>query len=207
MDSRSRSLLLLVVAVVALTGCTWFKVNAYEGFGRDGWQKPDEVIEALALAPGDTVADLGSGSGYFSVRLANAVPEGKLYAVDVDEEMNERLRKRFRVADVTNAEIVLASPDDPKLPDGEIDLVFTANTYHHLRDRPAYFRRLQADLSPRGRVAVLEFDGRKGWFVKLQGHFTPKDELIREMTEAGYEVVDDHTFLDRQSFIVFRPKS
>ncbi len=204
---RIAALAALVLITITGTGCTWFKANAYEGFGRDRWQKPDEVIAALKIEPGDRIADLGSGSGYFTIRLAKAAgPNGKVYAVDIDEKMNERLRKRLWVAGVQNAEIVLGEFDDPRLPDGEVDLIFTSNTYHHIRDRPTYFRNVQIDLSAKGRVAIIDYDGRKGWFVKLQGHFTPKEEVLEEMAEAGYEVDEDHTFIDRQSFIVFRPK-
>lgn len=196
-----------ILITITGSGCTWLKARAYEGFGRDGWQKPDEVIAALKIESGDRVADLGSGSGYFTIRLAKAVgPNGKVYAVDIDKKMNERLRQRLWVAGVQNAEIVLGAFEDPKLPDGEIDLIFTSNTYHHIQDRPTYFRNLQTDLSAKGRVAIIDFNGRKGWFVKLQGHFTPKEEVLEEMAEAGYEVDEDHTFIDRQSFIVFRPK-
>lgn len=196
---------ILLIAVLAACG-GGFKQWAYES-GRDDWQRPDEVVAALEIAPGARVADLGSGSGYFTRRLAAAVGEdGLAYAVDVDPEVNERLRARLAEENVPNVEVILAEPDDPKLPDGSIDLVFTCNTYHHLADRPAYFRRLRRDLAPDGRVAVIDYDGRKGLFVRLIGHDTAKDVLLREMDEAGYRVVRDTDFLDRQSFVIFAPR-
>jgi ubiquinone/menaquinone biosynthesis C-methylase UbiE len=196
----------LAVAVCLLAGCTSLKRLAYEGFFRDRWQQPERVIEALGLRPGDRVADLGSGSGYFTLRLAREVaPDGKVYAVDVDEAMNEYLRRRAAEARLANVEVIRGRLDDPLLPDGGVDLLLTVNTYHHLEDRPAYFRNAQRDLAPGGRVAVIDYDGRGGWFARLFAHATPKPELLREMAEAGYEVERDFDFLDRQSFVVFRP--
>jgi len=206
MRARVRSVWLAVLAAALGAGCAPLRQCAYES-GRDGWQQPERVVEALAIEPGLVVADLGSGSGYFTSRLARAVgPEGRVYATDIDADINELLRERLAEEGVENVEIVLARPDDPLLPDGEIDLVFSSDTYHHMQDRPAYFRRLRADLAPDGRVAILEFDGSRGWFVRLFEHYTEKDQLVREMAEAGYRVEREHDFLDRQAFVVFAPE-
>jgi len=196
----------LLLAAGLVGGCGSCKRFAYEGFSRDHWQQPERVIEVLGIEPGDRVADLGSGSGYFTLRLSKAVgPEGRVYAVDVDEDMNAYLRERVALAGAANVEVVLGRFEDPLLPDGSIDLVLTVDTYHHIDDRPAYFRKLQRDLAPGGRVAVIDFDGRKGWFVRLLGHSTPRDVLVREMREAGYEISEEHDFIDRQSFVIFEP--
>jgi ubiquinone/menaquinone biosynthesis C-methylase UbiE len=195
----------LLCAAALLAGCTDLKRRAYEGSSRDEWQQPERVIEALGLRAGDRVADLGSGSGYFTLRLAKAVgPEGRVYAVDVDEEMNEFLRERVAQAGLANVDVILGRFEDPLLPDAGVDLVLIVDTYHHLEDRPAYFRNLRRDLAPEGRVAVIDFDGRKGWFVRLLRHVTPRDVLLREMGEAGYQVAAEFDFIDRQSFVIFR---
>ncbi|MDX1385754.1 MAG: methyltransferase domain-containing protein, partial [Thermoanaerobaculia bacterium] len=129
---------LLVPTALAL-GCGPFKRFGYEDPGRDGWQQPARVVEALGLEPGDRVADVGSGSGYFTLRLAAAVgPEGRVYAADVDEEMNDYLRERLREEGVVNVEVIDAQYGDPLLPDGSIDLVFSSNTFHHMEGRPEY---------------------------------------------------------------------
>ncbi|MDJ0847357.1 MAG: methyltransferase domain-containing protein [Myxococcota bacterium] len=202
-----RSIAVCVLVVVTLLGgCTSWKRCAYEGSDRDSWQQTSRVVAALAIEPGDRVADLGAGSGYFTVHLARAVgPEGRVYAVDVDADMNDYLKGRLDEEGVGNVEVVLGEYEDPRLPDGQIDLLFTSNTYHHIQERPAYFRRVQADLAPGGRVAVVEFDGTEGLFVKLIGHFTDKQTLLDEMEQAGYRVSRDHGFLERQSFVEFTP--
>ena len=196
----------LAIAVGLLVGCAPLKRFCYEGLSRDSWQQPERVVTALGIRPGDRVADLGSGSGYFTVRLAPAVgAEGRVYAVDVDAEMNEYLRGRLAEAEIANVELVLGRFEDPLLPDGGVDLVLTVDTYHHIDERPTYFRNLKQDLAPGGRVAVIDYDGRKGWFVRWMGHYTPREELLREMREAGYEVAEEHDFIDRQSFVIFEP--
>jgi ubiquinone/menaquinone biosynthesis C-methylase UbiE len=194
----------LVIVACLFGGCGPLKRLCYEGFGRDAWQQPERVVTALGIEPGDRVADLGSGGGYFTVRLAPAVGgTGKVYAVDVDAEMNEYLRERLAREKIANVEVILGSPEDPSLPDGGVDLVVTVDTYHHIDERPLYFRNLKRDLAPGGRVAVIDYDGRKGWFVRLTGHYTSREDLLREMREAGYEVAEEHDFIDRQSFVIF----
>ncbi len=139
------------LALLLCSGCSGWKRFAYEGFRRDSWQQPDRVIEELGIEPGDYVADLGAGGGYFTFRLAEAVgPGGVVYAVDVDEDMTGHLAERAADEGHRNVEVILGGYDDPRLPDGEVDLLFTSNTYHHIQDRVAYFANLRRDLNPMG---------------------------------------------------------
>jgi ubiquinone/menaquinone biosynthesis C-methylase UbiE len=110
---------------------------------RDAWQMPARVIEALALSPTLSVADIGAGTGYFSMRLAKAVPRGIVYAVDIEPSMLEHIRKRAAGEHVHNVTTVQASESSPNLPK-PVDIVLIVNTYHHLPNRPAYFRELTA---------------------------------------------------------------
>jgi ubiquinone/menaquinone biosynthesis C-methylase UbiE len=194
-------LLLLVLALFA--GCTGVKRFMYEGWGRDAWQQPERVVRELALQPGNRVADLGAGGGYFTFRLADAVgPTGRVYAVDVDEGMLAYVTAEARTRGYGNVESIRAGYDDPRLPDDGVDLIFTCDTYHHLSDRSAYFKRAARYLRPGGRVAVIDYNDR-GWFPRFFGHFTAADIIRREMEIAGYRLVSAHDFIDRQSFQVF----
>lgn len=189
--------------MVVCAGCSALKRCAYEGFNRDEWQKPDQVIEALHLSPGDRVADLGSGSGYFTFRLAEAVgSDGKVYAVDVDGDMNAYVQEQAADRSYPNVKVITALPDDPKLPNFGVDLVFTCNTYHHLENRPEYFEKLKSALKPDGRVAIIDFNG-EGWLTSLTGHATPAEEIKRDMEKAGYTLQREYPFLPRQVFLVF----
>lgn len=178
--------------------------------GRDTWQRPADVVEALNLRPGDRVADLGAGEGYFLPHLSEAVgPDGRVYAVDIDEEATRGLEQSFP-PDTGNVEVVLGAFDDPKLPDGAIDVVLLVNTYHHIEDRPAYFRRLQQDLRPGGRVAVIEPNEDLGGVLRLfldEGHTSSATEVKQEMGEAGYGVEATHDLLPVQIFEVFSPQA
>ena len=146
------------------------------------------------------------GSGYFTLRLANAVgPTGKVYAVDVDSAINEALKERAKRERADTVVVVSAKPDDPQLPE-PVDLIFTSNTYHHIDNRIAYFAALIKHLRSSGRLAVIDYD-RTAWFEGLWGHYTPKEFIKRELEQAGYELQNDFDFLERQSFLVFAPKS
>jgi ubiquinone/menaquinone biosynthesis C-methylase UbiE len=193
----------MVCVLVTSAGCGALKQCAYEGFGRDSWQHPAKVIEALDIEPGDHVADLGAGSGYFTFLLAQAVgPGGKVYAVDVDRDMVALLSKRVQEEGYKNVEVILADPDDPHLPRASLDLIFTCNVYHHVENRSTYFSRVAETLKPDGRVAVIDFSG-EGWFAWLTGHATPADVIEREMKETGYTLTHRYDFLPKQAFLTF----
>ena len=206
---RSGSLKLVSLTLIALlvASCARLKQFAYEGFNRDSWQQPDKVIAALDLHPGEVVADLGSGGGYFTFKLARAVaPSGKIYAVDVDKDMIELVAKRLKGESGNNVETILATATDPLLPQTGVDLIFTVNTYHHIADRLAYFANARKYLRPAGRIAIIDLD-RRAWLEGLLGHYTPSETIKREMEQAGYALQQQLDFLDRQSFLIFTKKT
>jgi len=123
---------------------------------REAWQKPDEVVRTLRPPADATVADIGAGTGYFAVRLARAVPKGKVFAVDVAPDMVRYLAERTKREGLANLTPVQATPSNPKLP-APVDIVLLVNTYHHIPWRVEYFRHLRASLKPGGRVAIIDF--------------------------------------------------
>ena len=174
---------------------------------RDQYQKPVEVIEALSLKPGMTIADLGAGSGYFTRRFAEAVTDsGKVYAVDVEQEMLDYTKQSLEhIHRPYTVEFILAQPNDPMLPTESVDLIFICNTYHHLEDRPTYFSNLRSALKPRGRIAIIDFhhDARSGDVGFPRKHLVPQARVVEELSKAGYRLVDEHIFLPRQYFLEF----
>lgn len=172
---------------------------------RDEWQKPHEVIQALALNPDARVADLGAGTGYFSARLANMLRGGRVYAVDIEPDMVRYLEARAKREGLGNVVAIKGEPADPKLPE-EVDLVLLVDVYHHIEDRAAYFRRLRDSLRPGGRVAIIDFrlDSPEG--PPRAARIAP-DAVKAEMTAAGYALAADHPFLPRQYFLIFSPAS
>jgi len=200
-------LVILTLIALLIASCARLKQFAYEGFNRDSWQQPDKVIATLNLHPGEVVADLGSGGGYFTFKLARAVaPSGKVYAVDVDKDMIELVAKRLKEESGNNVETILATATDLLLPQTGVDLIFTVNTYHHIADRLAYFANARKYLRPAGRIAIIDLD-RRAWLEGLLGHYTPSETIKREMEQAGYALQQQLDFLDRQSFLIFTLKN
>jgi len=200
-------LVILTLIALLIASCARLKQFAYEGFNRDSWQQPDKVIATLNLHPGEVVADLGSGGGYFTFKLARAVaPSGKVYAVDVDKDMIELIAKRLKEESGNNVETILATATDPLLPQTGVDLIFTVNTYHHIANRLAYFANVRKYLRPGGRIAIIDLD-RRAWLEGLLGHYTPSETIKREMEQAGYALQQQLDFLDRQSFLIFTLKN
>jgi predicted methyltransferase len=171
---------------------------------RDTWQKPDEVMRALNIQPGQVVVDLGAGEGYFTRRFASAVgPDGKAIALDIDPAMIRKLMADAKRLNLTNYEARLVPADDPMLAPQSADLIFLCDTYHHIDNRVEYFTKLKAALRLGGRLVVIDFPRSAN-----SNHFLPKETVINELRQAGYEVVKEHDILQpRQFFIELTPKA
>ncbi len=182
----------------------WSRV--FDDPARDAWQKPDEVVAALQLAAGQGVADIGAGTGYFTRRLSTAVgPQGAVFAVEVEPNLVARLRDRAQQEGAANVVPVLASPDNPRLPPGSIDAALFVDAYHHVDGRREYLRRLRPALRAGARVVVVEWKaGRQPVGPKEEDHKLAREQVVREMTEAGFEAVAEPPVLPHQYVLVFR---
>lgn len=169
---------------------------------RDAWQMPERVIEALKLAEDASVADIGAGTGYFSLRLAKLVQRGTVYAVDIEPKMVEYLTKRAGTEHAANVTAVLANANSPNLPE-PVDVILVVDTYHHLPNRPTYFRDLRKSLKPGGRIAIVDFRKEAPEGPPAHFRFTPQ-RIQDEMKQAGYQLEASHDFLPRQHFLIFR---
>jgi predicted methyltransferase len=170
---------------------------------RDAWQKPHEVIQALALKPDAIIADIGAGTGYFSVRFAHMVPKGKVYGVDTEPDMVKHLAERAKRDGLANVTAVTGAQDSPRLPE-KADVIVLVDVYHHVGDRERYFRKLQDSLKAGGRVAIIDFrlDSPVG---PPKSARLPPEQVKAEMQRAGYALAKEHTFLPNQYFLVFQP--
>jgi SAM-dependent methyltransferase len=178
-----------------------FKRLLYEGCRRDTWQQPERVVGALGLVPGQAIADLGSGTGYFTFRFARAVaPSGIVFAVDTDGELLAAIR-RHAAKEKLPIEAIDASDGVPRLP-AQVDLIFLSNVYHHLPEQWAYFAEARPLLKPGGRVAILE-SRPEGMFARFFGHATDPAAVRGGMEQAGYRLESTHDFVERHSFQVF----
>lgn len=168
---------------------------------RDAWQMPDRVIAALALKSGDSVADVGAGTGYFTVRLAKSAAAPKVFASDIEPNMVKHLQHRAMSEGLENVTAVQAKADSPNLPEA-VNVVLVVDTFHHIPSRVAYFTALKKSLKPGGRVAIVDFRKGSPEGPPEEFKFTP-DQISGEMAKAGYALQTSHDFLPRQMFLIY----
>jgi len=159
----------------------------------------------LDLKRGHIVADIGAGTGYFSVRLAKSETAPKVYAADIEPSMVRYLRERAAKEGLTNVTAVQAAADQPNLPE-PVDLILIVDTYHHIGDREAYFRRLAKSIKPGGRVVIIDFKPDSPEGPPKEFRF-PLEQFKAEMGKAGYKLAAQHNFLPRQQFLIFEVAS
>lgn len=193
----------------ALTKAIWLKGYLWilERKERDAYQKPDEVMRALALKRGERVADVGAGSGYFTLRLARAVgPAGSVLAVDANADLLAHLDGRLREAGLANARTLLVPKDDPKLPPGSLDTVLIVDTLHYVQDRAAWLKKVRSGLAPGGRVVVIDFVPKsveKRPWGPPPSQWMSREEVDASMAEAGLFPRKAHVFLTEQFFVEY----
>ena len=175
--------------------------KSFDDPARDGWQMPDRVITTLGLKPGQSVADIGAGTGYFSTRLAKAAASPKVFAVDIEPAMVEYLQRRAAQEGLTNVVAIRASADRANLPE-PVDAVLVVDTYHHIPNRVAYFTELKKSLKPGARLAIVDFKKGAPDGPPEQFRFTP-EQITGELAKAGFRLQAQHDFLPRQLFLVY----
>ena len=166
---------------------------------RAGWQKPYEVVTRLHLRRGQRVADIGAGTGYFTVRLARAVgARGRVYAVDIDRSALQYMRRRFRREKLGQIQVLQGTADDPKLPVA-VDLIFICDTWHHIDKRGAYARALRRYLTRTGRLVIVDFkpDADTAIGPPRQMRLSP-EQITEELRQGGFEVTRELDFLPLQ---------
>lgn len=170
---------------------------------RDEWQKPHAVIQALELKPDSVIADIGSGTGYFTVRLAHFVPQGRVYGVDTEPDMVKYLADRAKREGLNNVTSVAGKTASPELPT-KVDLILMVDVFHHITDRDQYFRKLKASLKPGGRVAIIDFN-EAATMGPPPAERIPADRVKAQLRQAGYALAAEHGVLPNQYFLIFKP--
>jgi len=182
-------------------------IRLYEDPNREKWQKPLQVVERLSIQPGEVVADIGAGTGYFSVLLAKKVGQhGTVYAVDIDRNMAEYVKLRAKKEGLTNVSAILAKEDDPLLAKESTDLIFTCNTYMFIQNRVRYLSRLKGVLKQNGSLAIISYnqvDSPEGPPIHTR---VSREETVREALEAGFMLDAEYFFLPYQHFLIFKKR-
>ncbi|RKT38051.1 class I SAM-dependent methyltransferase [Thiocapsa rosea] len=166
-------------------------------------ERPDRVVEGMGLAPDAQVADIGAGTGYFTFRIAEAIPTGRVYAVDVQPEMLEVMQKRIERRAITNVTPVLGAEDDPKLPSESLDAVLLVDAYHEFAYPYEMMRGIRSALRPGGRVFLIEYRGEDPRIPIKPLHKMTQAQAITELEAVGLRWVEALDILPTQHFMVF----
>ncbi|MCU0656589.1 MAG: class I SAM-dependent methyltransferase [Polyangiaceae bacterium] len=179
----------------------WFK--RFEGPERDAWQLPERVLSFVELKPGQSLADVGAGTGYFAVRFARQNPSGKVFAVDIEPSMVKFLGERAQREQLGNMKAVLAPLDGVNLPE-PVDVLFVCDTYHHIDNRTAYFKKAVASLKPGGQLVLVDFKKDAPEGPPPEARIAP-EQIDQELGPAGLvRVRSDLTTLPRQYMLAYQ---
>src|SRR5580658_1808674 len=179
-------------------------LSIFDAPGRDERLQINRVMDMLGIEPGKNVADIGAGSGWFTVRAARrAMSSGTVYAVDINAEAIQYVAQRAKKEQLRNIKTIVSKPDDPELPADSIDAVLLLKTYHEVAHPVVLLRNLRSSLRPGARVGIIDRDGNGA------DHGVSKDVVIREAVQAGYELLDAQDFVKADGmdyFLIFTPK-
>jgi SAM-dependent methyltransferase len=179
-------------------------LSIFESPGRDERLQINRVMDILEITPGKTVADIGAGSGWFTVRAARRVAEtGIVYAVDINPEATRYIDARVTKENLHNVKTILSKSDDPQLPPAKVDAVLLLKTYHEVANPVALLRNLRPSLRPGAKVGIIDRNGNG------ENHGVGRDIIIKEAAEAGFALVSQYDFVKGDGmdyFLVFTAK-
>ena len=222
--TRSLASVVGVVAIVATAGVSFAQathpisgrpiagVMGHEGSAwlerpeREAEEAPTKAVAALKVRQGQVVADVGAGSGYYTMLLRAAVgPRGRVYATDIQPEMLALIRKKIEQAKASNVELVLGTPTESRLPDGVVDLALMVDVYHELAEPQVFLRSLKRALKPEGRLVLIEFRKESAWVPIREEHKMSVRDARMELEAEGYRFEQVIDVLPWQHILVFRP--
>jgi len=185
---------------------SWHGADWLDRANRDEVQRPLHVLDVLGVREGQSVADVGCGSGYFTVHLAKRVgPRGRVYATDLQQEMLDLLTKKVNAEKLTNVTPVRTTPEDAKLPPRALDLILLVDVYHELPNPPATLAQFKAALAPKGTLALVEYRAEDPKVAIKPEHKTTLEQLKRELTANHWRFVGSDESLPEQRIVTFQP--
>lgn len=180
-------------------------LTIFDSPGRDQRLQIDRVMDMLGITPGKNVADIGAGSGWFTVRAARRITaSGTVYAVDINPEAIQAIDQRAAKEHLQNIKTILSQPDDPQVPANSVDAVLLLKTYHEVAHPVVLLTNLRSSLKPGAKVGIIDRNGNG------ENHGVNKDVVIREAAEAGYELRDTQDFVKADNmdyFLIFTVKA
>jgi ubiquinone/menaquinone biosynthesis C-methylase UbiE len=190
----------VIAPVMGVGGAPWL-----DRATREDEEAPSKAIAALGLTAGMVVADVGAGSGYYTVRMARAVgAKGRVYATDIQPGMLQRLDARIKSESLENVVPVLGAVDDPKLPEKTLDLALMVDVYHELSQPQVFIRRLRETLKPDGRLVLIEFSKEDPKVPILEVHKMSVAEVKQELEPEGFTLAEVIDVLPWQHILVLK---
>ncbi len=187
-----------IAVTMHYTGAPWLVRES-----REREEECSTLLKALKLKPDDVVCDLGCGNGFYALKIANLVPQGKVIGVDIQPEMLRMLRERARVTRVKNIDLELGTLSDPKLPAGQVDLVFCVDAYHEFSHPEKMLRAIRKSLSKNGRLALVEFREEDPLVPIKPLHKMSKRQILKELAPNGFKLVGQFDGLPWQHVMFF----
>lgn len=201
------SSLIVAVAAVSAQHTRLFpptKLAELEGPDREAWQRPDRIMDELAIGERSVVADLGAGGGWFTVHLAERVgPNGRVYAEDIQEEMLQAIKRRVQRLQFRNVKPWLGTPVDPRLPKGSLDAALIVDTYYEIEQPVTLLRNLATSLKPKGRIGIVNFKKEGGGPGPPMDERIDPERVISDASRAGLQLQSRGDFLRYQYLLIF----
>ena len=175
---------------------------------RERQERTELLVAGLSLSEDFVVADIGAGTGYFTFPVAQRVPLGKVFSVDIQPEMLARIARRQALENVANVVTILGEKDDPKLPDDEIDLAFIVDAYHEFSFPREMGERLKESLKPGGQLVLVEYRAEDPRVPIKRLHKMSEVQVMQEMAAIGLDWVRTERYLPQQHVLIFqKPKA
>ena len=184
------------------------KAKMFNKKAADPKNKPDQIIDVIGLKSGQTIADIGAGGGYFTLRFAEVVGrKGKVYAIDKNPRFLEFIKNSSKEKKLDNI-LTLLAKDELDLPENNLDFIFMRNITHHISDRIKYFKNLKRFLKSDGKIIIIEYKKTRSFtFRGMFAHYVSKETIMQEMNEAGYILEKEFDFLPEQHFTIYLKQS
>ncbi|MEO8416264.1 MAG: class I SAM-dependent methyltransferase [Ginsengibacter sp.] len=173
---------------------------------REKEENSNLAIEKMNLLPNSVVADIGAGTGYFTFKIAEKVPQGKVYAVEIQDDLIRYLNNRKKELDNTNVDVIKGEAKSPRLPDNSIDLALLIDVYHELQYPREMMQNINKALKKDGRVLLLEYRAEDPHISINPLHKMSVDQVNKEMADNGFKLSYDGEFLPIQHFLVYQKK-
>lgn len=187
-----------IAGVMGMAGAEWLVRPE-----RVAEENPDGALDAMGLRPGMTIADVGAGVGYMTLRMAKRVgPTGKIYGVDLQPGMLQKLSENAKAQGITNVETVLSEPADPKLPAGQMDLILMVDVYHEVSQPQQMVRKLREALKPDGRLVLLEYRAEDPSIPINPDHKMTIEQVRAEIEPEGFRLLPPIETLPRQHLLI-----